>query len=1322
MIQHSCPRCQTPHELPDERGGKTVRCEQCKTWFRVPAGPVSDWKPGDVILDLYEVLGLLGEGGMGRVYRVRHRDWGIELAVKCPKPEMLRAGADAFVREAETWVNLGLHPHIVSCYYVRAPMGTPWVFAEFVDGGSLADWIHEKRLYEGGPQQALLRIIDVAVQFAWGLAYAHSRGLVHRDVKPANVMLTRDGTLKVTDFGLAGALGEASGGWMTKQYCSPEQAAGAALTHTTDLWSWAVSVLEMFAGGVTWMSGLAAPEVLEDVAAGGVDDSAIPKLPPFAAEVLRRCFAQEPSARPSDLREVATMLKNGFQAASGASFLRSEPQTADLRAASLNNRAVSRYDLGDLQGALAGFREALAIDPSHLTATVNLATLAWAHWELGVVESDDELRRMLDRAVESNPRSALPLLGRAWLSLQAGAPRKALADCDEALRVEPGAAQGRVLHERARARLATVPDLAAARAAVERVASLGRDVHAIVDVAALAAARGDTAAAQRAFARALELAPDCPYALMRSGDFLGRCGERVQTARQLTRALELCPGSRRAAMTLRALEAELPVFALEPSATRPHSTHCADDDDWLLAPIREPEVVRCSEPDDVMCIALDDAGRTAYAGGFSFVDAWDVWSGKRKSNANGSALGLATTGDGGLVLTSSVVAHVGDELAILEEAPPSKAGRDDSVSNLVSAVAVSRDGRRCVTCRQGETEVKVWNLETNQLERSVTKIRSGWGLDGAFALALSPDGRVAYSGGYDKCVHIFDVDGGDGKHTNELIGHTEAIMTLDVSPDGRYLLSGSKDRTIRLWSARGNLIRVLAGHTRAVHGVAFFPDGRRAVSVSLDGTLRLWDLLRARVLAVVQGPEKGFTCVRVTQDGSRVIAGGRDGALHIFQFLWREDAPMSVPHERPILVPERPASAGEVLQARGRVAAHMQEADRELAGGNAAKALAAMRLALAEPGHERDATILARIAGVGRTIGIAGVRGCWTRWTRPAADRPGHAWSVAFSFDGAHALVSSTEIARLYHVASGAFVQRFSCSYRSDRVTAAFLSERLLATGSVGGTVDVFEIAPVEPGTDPPRTSSREIEFYAHTALALACAQGSLFVGFSEQSGRGRFARVEASPRPTKRWEMDVHSEEELERLGESADEHSLALECLAVTPDAGTLATGAADGHVRVWNIGASGATLIRELSVRGEVRALAFSPDGRTLLVGADGLSVFSRADGSLGRRYDDVSALALAVHPMGAWIAFAAGNTVKLLELASGRIEEVGRHGDAVVSLAFSPDGRQLLSGAESATLWEIDWLYRGEPGAPTPSPQPTAAGLLTALLSAARGRRD
>lgn len=162
---------------------------------------------GEVILGLYTVREKITSGGMGVVYRVLHRGWNVELAVKVPRPDLVATGAGVreFETEAATWVGLGAHPNTVKCVYVRTLGSVPRVFAEWLDGGSLADAVRDGRLYTGGQRAALRRILDVAAQSARGLEHAHQNGHIHQDIKPANVLLDRDGVAKVTDFGLAGA-------------------------------------------------------------------------------------------------------------------------------------------------------------------------------------------------------------------------------------------------------------------------------------------------------------------------------------------------------------------------------------------------------------------------------------------------------------------------------------------------------------------------------------------------------------------------------------------------------------------------------------------------------------------------------------------------------------------------------------------------------------------------------------------------------------------------------------------------------------------------------------------------------------------------------------------------------------------------------------------------------------------------------------------------------------------------------------------------------------------------------------------------------------
>ncbi|WP_396446937.1 protein kinase [Actinomadura sp.] len=420
------------------------------------------WRRGDVVLDLYEVRDVVATGGMGLVYRVRHRGWDTELAVKVPRPELVKSeqALRSFEAEAETWVGLGLHPHIVNCAYVRRVGPLPGVFAEWVAGGSLADAIRDGRLRDPDPRRTTGRIIDVAIQFAWGLDHAHRSGLVHQDVKPANVMLTSDGTVKVTDFGLAKArirAGEdgvprpdadpaVSLAGLTPAYCSPEQAQAAAdgrtpLTRATDVWSWALSVLSMFTGGPPTRSGAAGGRVFEEFAvrAAGV-------LPPGLAELLRACFRPDPSSRPDRMDALADELATVYAQVTGDPYPRARPAPATLLADGLSNQALSMLDLGHAEEADALWERALQADPSNPHAVFNRGLRLWRAGRMTDAQLIAELEQV--RASHRDDWIGDHLLG--LVHLERGDAERAAAALEAAARRAPGAPEPAAALARAR--------------------------------------------------------------------------------------------------------------------------------------------------------------------------------------------------------------------------------------------------------------------------------------------------------------------------------------------------------------------------------------------------------------------------------------------------------------------------------------------------------------------------------------------------------------------------------------------------------------------------------------------------------------------------------------------------------------------------------------------------------------------------------------------------------------------------------------------------------------------------------------------------------
>ncbi len=271
-----------------------------------------------ILKEQYELLAEVGRGGFGAVYKARDIHLDQYIAVK----ELVLENPSSLKEEAKVLSELR-HKNIVG-FRQLFPDGNRWYMVmDYVEGGSLARLISHGVLYEGAQEQVLRRMLSVAAQVAEGLSHAHERGVIHQDVKPANVMVSPDGTARVSDFGLAkarpqtmGPAGEAgrhsilvSMNGMTPAYCSPEQASSDRLTAKTDLWSWGLLVMEMFIGEVTWRHGTAAPEVLKAYRTGNVAVSGRPDMPRRLAVLLGQCFEKDPRARPG-AREIVRVLSH----------------------------------------------------------------------------------------------------------------------------------------------------------------------------------------------------------------------------------------------------------------------------------------------------------------------------------------------------------------------------------------------------------------------------------------------------------------------------------------------------------------------------------------------------------------------------------------------------------------------------------------------------------------------------------------------------------------------------------------------------------------------------------------------------------------------------------------------------------------------------------------------------------------------------------------------------------------------------------------------------------------------------------------------------
>ena len=205
-------------------------------------------KIGQIVKERYEILEILGEGGMAFVYKARDTQLERFVAIKTLKPNYVNQETfvDRFKREAKTAANLN-HPNIVQIFDWGIE-GEPYFVMEYIEGNTLTSIIAKNRTI------SLSDILFIGAQVSSGLHAAHQKGLVHRDIKPGNIMITPDGKVKVTDFGIVSLQNEESditktGSILgTASYISPEQAQGKPVSIESDLYSLGTVLYELIAG------------------------------------------------------------------------------------------------------------------------------------------------------------------------------------------------------------------------------------------------------------------------------------------------------------------------------------------------------------------------------------------------------------------------------------------------------------------------------------------------------------------------------------------------------------------------------------------------------------------------------------------------------------------------------------------------------------------------------------------------------------------------------------------------------------------------------------------------------------------------------------------------------------------------------------------------------------------------------------------------------------------------------------------------------------------------------------------------------------------
>ena len=540
----------------------------------------------------YRILEKLGAGGMGEVYLAQDLELDRKIALKllpqsmAENPERLKR----FQREAKTLASLS-HPNIVTIFSVESEDGIQFLTMELLEGSTLTQLIPK-----GGMK--LRDLFDISIPLADALAAAHDQGVIHRDLKPGNVMVTHRGIVKVLDFGLAKHTRSAGLGFDpeaptepltgegrvlgTVPYMSPEQLRGRPIDHRTDIFSLGI-LLHQMATGERPFKGETSAEVhssiLRDVPPPVDDLNA--EVPRDVARVVGLCLEKDPDQRlqsAKDVRNELSVLRQ--EISTGVSGSRPAFEPASTRASSLGwyllgvvllivgiygawqiagrgasddaiaigaeaQMLLDQAELLELRATQEGYeqaedrlRRALVLEPEHPVVQARLATL------LNTLQDEQpdptrlaEIYELATSAIETDPDSVEARVAIGYHAIHRGDLDAAIDAADRAIRIAPESHSGYTLRGRARLSQNRVDEgLADLRQAVSFA---GTDMEARLALAWALWKLGRNNEAAGEYEKVLRYNPDSPAALNNLGAIYGQQGRLLDAIPLFRHLLEL---------------------------------------------------------------------------------------------------------------------------------------------------------------------------------------------------------------------------------------------------------------------------------------------------------------------------------------------------------------------------------------------------------------------------------------------------------------------------------------------------------------------------------------------------------------------------------------------------------------------------------------------------------------------------------------------------------------------------------------------------------------------------------------------------------------
>ena len=1016
-----CPKCGRALS-PDGGQGLCARCVLAAMFDGGPLAAALETPFGSLLLPrsfgAYELLEEVARGGMGIVFKARQPQINRMVAVKVlasgqfASPDFVKR----FRTEAEAVASLD-HPNIVPVYEVGEYEGQPFFSMKFVEGGSLAERISKPQFHISERQAAIL-----LGKLARAVHYAHQRGILHRDIKPGNVLLDAQGEPQLTDFGLAklvekeSALTRTRAMLGTPSYMAPEQARGEAkqLTTVVDVYGLGAVFYELLTGLPPFVGGTTLETVRQVLEKEPRRPSMLqPGVDPDLETICLKCLEKDPARRYPSADALAADLER---------WREHEPILA--RPASTLERItkwIRRHRIGFLALVAIVLLLLAGATVSTWQAVRAINAEALATQRLGDSQRNErraqEARQEADASAEARRRELIRLNVAAGNKLvDDGDAFLGLLQFVEALRLEEGDALREDVHRRRIAGiLRTSPRLKqfwmhVGSLATARFHPDGRRVVYGDEEGNVQVFDTETGAP---LLPPIKVEPPAHYVwFTRDGKYL------VHDANSKLQHREVTTGE--------------PIGPLLPTQVRSapgrmyqYSVDYSLDGRWLIALV--PGGVR------IFTVPTGEPVGPLLA-------------------ATSKVTGVRFSPDGRM----ASICGENPALQIVEVPSGRPVWTLPKLGGPVPFSVFSPDGQWVTTTSANWQEHDIWDVARG--ERIVETIR--WS-DRSRALEFSPDGRwIALGGSRDAQV----IDAHTGRTISERMKHGSHITQFEFSSDGKQLATPSFDRTARVWdAATGQPLIPALRHTAPVFDARFSPDGARLLTADSSSTARLWDLRGNGGERLALGKQYARDPqVRLSPDGRHILVFSseridfwdpRSGHL---SFGWKEAAAVTAACFSP------DGRRVALATSDGRVQLRELETDAVIFSSVHD---ATVRFLEFSPDGQRLLT-----AGDGVTARV------WNAAdgapVTPALLHAGPVRHAAFSPDGRQVLTGSDKTVLVWDVKSGATVGK-PIHLRSRVMSAALSADgsRILIVrdhiaGNVGGTTQLWDGVtrlPLEP-------------------------------------------------------------------------------------------------------------------------------------------------------------------------------------------------------------------------------------------------------------------